>query len=235
MDKLKLDIQRFAADPPTSGNLIDEVALYEYHQNIKRDYVQKVELDMFDDTSGATWQDMMKNKLDYCINNINTTKTNYENFINGGWSGVNFGFGIFSKIGPTYQLVWFSSNATYYCRKLGDGTYQYTNITGVSTGNATVNSTYISNAENNHWEKNDKVVSYSFTMTVTGNWNATTQFLSGLPKAQTYTRFMGLNTSNQTIMRFAIDTNGNVFNAYSNTTPSSGHIIEGLVTYITSE
>ena len=152
MDKLKLDIQKFALDPPMAGNIIDEVCLHRYHQNIKRDFAKKGSdnnfsasqsitgdltvsgditnhvLDLFNDTSGSNWQDMMKNKLDYCINNINTTKVNAETFINGGWNGVNYGFGIFSKTGDTYQLVWFSSNATYYCRKIGNN-YDYTNIT----------------------------------------------------------------------------------------------------------
>lgn len=41
MDKLKLNIQRFAPTPPTSGNLIDEDCLYEYHQNIKNYYAPK--------------------------------------------------------------------------------------------------------------------------------------------------------------------------------------------------
>ena len=41
MDKLKLNIQKFALNPPTAGNLIDEECLYEYHQNIKRDYAKK--------------------------------------------------------------------------------------------------------------------------------------------------------------------------------------------------
>lgn len=91
-------------------------------------------LDLFNDTSGSTWQDMMKNKLDYCINNINTTKENVETFINGGWSGVNFGFGIFSKIGTTYQLIWFSTDGIYYCRKLGNGNYDYRNISIMDTG-----------------------------------------------------------------------------------------------------
>ena len=31
------------------------------------------------------------------------------------------------------------------------------------------------------------------------------------------------------------DSDGNITNAFSNTTPSSGHVIEGHVTYITSE
>lgn len=218
-------------------NLVDsnDIRVSQNNSNISLNLVDR--LDMTNDTSGANWQDMMKNKLDYCINNINTTKENVETFINGGWYGVNYGFGVFSKLGSAnaYQLVWFSSNATYYCRKLGDGTYQYTNITGQDGGTATVNSSYISNAENNHYEKYGRVVSYSFTMTVTGSWNATTQFLSGLPKPQSSTRFMGLNTGNQTIMRFVIDTNGNISNAYSNTTPSSNHTIEGHITYIASE
>lgn len=41
MDKLKLDIQKFALNPPTAGNLIDEVCLHRYHQNIKRYYAKK--------------------------------------------------------------------------------------------------------------------------------------------------------------------------------------------------
>ena len=41
MDKLKLDLQRFALDPPMAGNIIDEVCLHRYHQNIKRDYAKK--------------------------------------------------------------------------------------------------------------------------------------------------------------------------------------------------
>ena len=82
-------------------------------------------LNMFSDTSGSTWQDMMKNKLDYCIDNIDTTRQNAETFINGGWQGKNYGCGIFSKIGTTSQLVWFSQYEVYYCRKLGNGTYDY--------------------------------------------------------------------------------------------------------------
>lgn len=82
-------------------------------------------LNMFNDTSGSTWQNMMKNKIDYCISTIDTNRYNVETFINGGWNGVNYGFGAFSKIGTTYQLVWVSSSNTYYCRKLGNGNYDY--------------------------------------------------------------------------------------------------------------
>lgn len=152
MDKLKLDIQRFALDPPMAGNIIDEVCLHRYHQNIKRDYAKKGSnnnfsasqsitgdltvsgditnhvLDLFNDTSGSDWKDMLKNKIDYCISNINTTKTNIETFINGGWSGVNYGFGILSKLGNVYQLVWYSTDGIYYCRKLDNGVYDYRSI-----------------------------------------------------------------------------------------------------------
>lgn len=85
-------------------------------------------LDMFNDTSGSDWKTMMKNKIDYCIQNIDTTKSNAQAFVNGGWSGVNYGFGLFSKIGNFYQLVWFSKDYTYYCRKNTNGTYEYTTV-----------------------------------------------------------------------------------------------------------
>lgn len=44
MEKLKLDIQRFAPDPPVAGKLIDEECLYEYHQNIETNYATKSSL-----------------------------------------------------------------------------------------------------------------------------------------------------------------------------------------------
>lgn len=91
-------------------------------------------LNMFNDTSGSNWQDMMKNKLDYCIDTVDTNRYNVETFINGGWNGVNYGFGVFSKIGTTYQLVWTSSDATYYCRKLGNGNYDYKDRSVTDTG-----------------------------------------------------------------------------------------------------
>jgi hypothetical protein len=84
-------------------------------------------LDMFNDTSGNSWSEMMKNKIDYCINNIKVTSTNKVVPINGGWSGVNYGFGLFSKIGEIYQLIWFSNNVIRYCRKSGS-TYEYTSF-----------------------------------------------------------------------------------------------------------
>ena len=72
-------------------------------------------LDMFNDTRGSDWKELLKNKIDYCIANINTSKENAEAFINGGWLTQNYGFGLFSKIGRRYQLIWFSSFGIYYC------------------------------------------------------------------------------------------------------------------------
>lgn len=108
-------------------------------------------------------------------------------------------------------------------------------LSQVITGNATVNSTYISSAENNAWERIGKVVVYHFTLTVAGTWNYTTQFLSNLPKPISYTRFIALNTSTNEPIRVGIEMDGSVHNAWSAVTPPSGQIIEGLVTYITSD
>lgn len=87
-------------------------------------------IDMYNDTSGTDWKTLLKNKLDYCVDNINTSKTNAQVFINGGWSGVMYGFGIFSKInisgiGTTYQLMWISQDGIYYCIKSSAGVYTY--------------------------------------------------------------------------------------------------------------
>ena len=111
-----------------SVNLINssDITVSQTNDDISLNLVDR--LDMIDDTSGANWQDMMKNKLDYCINNINTTKTNIETFVNGGWYGRNYGFGVFSKLLNAYQLVWFSSDGIYYCRKIDNGVYEYKNI-----------------------------------------------------------------------------------------------------------
>ena len=86
--------------------------------------------DYYNDTAGTSWQDMMKNKIDYCINNGFVYGTNGMCFFNGGWSGVNYGFGIFSKIGAMYQLVWYSTDGIYFCRKDGIyNTYLYRYVT----------------------------------------------------------------------------------------------------------
>lgn len=81
-------------------------------------------LDLFNDTSGSNWKDMIKNKLDYCVSNMKTSKYYMETFINGGWSGVNYGLGLFSKIGTNYQLSWFYIDGYKYVRKVGS-TYSY--------------------------------------------------------------------------------------------------------------
>lgn len=111
------------------------------------------------------------------------------------------------------------------------------NSLDVTNGSGNANSSYISATENNHWEKTGHVVSYSFTMTAKGTWGNTTQFISGLPKAAANTRFSGTNTSSaeRPVLRFIITTDGAIQNAYSQTSPVAGNIIEGHITYITSE
>lgn len=113
----------------------------------------------------------------------------------------------------------------------------FENATEVTTGTGTLNSTYVSSAENNHWERVGKVVSFAFTVTVSRTWDYTTGFISGLPKPVANTRFPGVNSSNgnSPVMRFIIETNGTIKNAYSQETPTTGQTIEGQITYITSE
>ncbi len=111
------------------------------------------------------------------------------------------------------------------------------NTMKVSTGKGTINSTYVSNAENNHWERVGKIVTFAFTITAKGTWGTTTEFITGLPKPVANTRFLGVNASNgnSPLMRFIITTNGTIQNAYSQAAPEVNQVIEGQITYITSE
>lgn len=86
-------------------------------------------VDLFQDTIGTDWKNFLKNKIDFAIANMDNTKTNTSAFINGGWAGHNYGFGICGKININYLLVWYSSYGTYYC--LFDGTnYNYAILNG---------------------------------------------------------------------------------------------------------
>lgn len=108
-------------------------------------------------------------------------------------------------------------------------------INTVTTGYATINSTYISSAENNAWKRIGKVVVYHFTLTVTGTWDYTTNFLTNLPKPISYIRFVALNASTNEPIRVSIGEDGGAYNAWSLVAPIPGQVIEGSVTYITSE
>lgn len=88
-------------------------------------------LDTYNDTAGDSFCNMMKNKIDYCIQNIKL-KTNGMTFINGGYRGHQFGLGLFSKSQISgnnyyYQLVWFTHNRICYCNKNGND-YSYKKI-----------------------------------------------------------------------------------------------------------
>lgn len=109
------------------------------------------------------------------------------------------------------------------------------NITNITTGTGTMDTTYTGATENNHWEKVGKIVSFEFTTTVKGTWTTTTQFISGLPKPATNIRFSGINSSADRVLRCEIRTDGTIRNAYSTTTPTANQILEGHITYITSE
>lgn len=80
--------------------------------------------ELYQDSPGENYEEMLRNKLDYCISNVDASKEYTMFFINGGWYGKNYGFGIYSKIAHIHQLVWHSPWGTYFCRKSGD-TYTY--------------------------------------------------------------------------------------------------------------
>lgn len=112
----------------------------------------------------------------------------------------------------------------------------YNEEKNISTGNANVDSNYINDVEANIYTKIGNVVTYAFTLKTKGTWNTTTIFANNLPKPKAWTRFIALDTSAEDKpMRCVITTNGELRNWYSANTPIANHIIEGYVTYITSD
>ena len=98
-----------------------------------------------------------------------------------------------------------------------------------------MNTTYTTDVEYNHWEKVGQVVSYSFTFRVNGTWNNTTIFATGLPNPKSATRFLGVNSSGNVPFRCMLSTTGTLSNAYSQTTPTNNQVVEGHITYITTD
>ena len=108
----------------------------------------------------------------------------------------------------------------------------------ITTGTATMSSTYTQNVEINHYEKVGHIVSVEFTFRVKGTWGNTTEFITGLPKAKNATRFTGINSSTSYggyNMRFVITQTGTIQNAYSQSLPNENDVVEGHVTYISTD
>lgn len=96
-----------------------------------------------------------------------------------------------------------------------------TDLSTITTGTGTINTSYVASAEYNHWERVGNIVTYSFTITTTGTWSTTTAFVSGLPKPKATIRFTAINHSYAQPFRAQLNTNGTLQNAYSTTTPAS--------------
>ena len=105
----------------------------------------------------------------------------------------------------------------------------------ISTGTASIDSTYISSTENNHFEKIGNVVAFSFTVTTKKQFETTSKIFSGLPGAKQNTRFIGVLTGVNGVdvpLRFEVTSKGEVLNAYSASTIPANKIIEAHLVYI---
>ena len=88
-------------------------------------------VDMFDDTSGSDWKEMLRNKIAYCKPKF--TRQNQSILLNGGWLNHNFGFAICTRIGTQYQIVWLCISGICYCRYDGSQYYYWSNFDTIST------------------------------------------------------------------------------------------------------
>lgn len=105
----------------------------------------------------------------------------------------------------------------------------------ISTGTASIDSTYISSTENNHYERIGSVVVFSFTATTKKQFDNNSRIFTGLPGARQNTRFIGIITGVNGVdvpLRFEVTSKGEVVNAYSASTIPANKIIEGHLVYI---
>ena len=111
----------------------------------------------------------------------------------------------------------------------------YDNL-AITTGSGTMNNTIVRSTEVNTYTRSGNVVNFTFTFITEGGWSNTTTIVSNLPKPKTSTRFIGLNTANNAVLRFLLSAEtGNLMNWYSYTNPGSGNNIEITGTYITKD
>jgi hypothetical protein len=81
-------------------------------------------LDYFNDTSGTDVKELLRNKISQVQTQLNGVG-NGMMFLNGGWAGVNYCFGIGSKVGVVIQVICFFNDNIFYARYDGGG-YSYT-------------------------------------------------------------------------------------------------------------
>lgn len=107
-------------------------------------------------------------------------------------------------------------------------------LSEVTSGVATLDSTYMQSAEINNWTKVGRVVELHLTATVKTDFTSTNTIASGYPPPLTTGRFLGLNTSSNEPIRIAINSNGAIGHAYSKVNPQATRIIELHLTYISA-
>lgn len=79
----------------------------------------------YEDTSAGDIKELLRKKIIY--GSSLCTKSNETIAFSGGWSGINYGFTIYSQTGSTKHAVWISTSGIYMGR-IYNGTYEYFSI-----------------------------------------------------------------------------------------------------------
>lgn len=101
-----------------------------------------------------------------------------------------------------------------------------------SYGSLTVDSTYISSVERNHWQKFGRIVTFELTCRVGTNFTSTNRIATGLPRPSLAWRFLGVNGGTGAALRIILNADGTLDHAYSTANPAAGQVIEMSFTYI---
>lgn len=98
-------------------------------------------LDIYNNTSGSSRKDLLENKL--TVGRDNSTKANEIIMINGGWSGINYGYGIYSKIANDVDhFLYVDQNGIYTIREYNNN-YEYNFMSGKYSTSEVICGTWI--------------------------------------------------------------------------------------------
>lgn len=100
-----------------NNNYLDSSGIVKNREILNQYLNRKIEY--FNDTTATNINELLRNKMDLCSQQCQN-ETKCQMFINGGWSGKNYGFGMYSKIDGCQQLIWICTDGIYFCRKIGN-------------------------------------------------------------------------------------------------------------------
>lgn len=199
-------------------------------------------IETFNDTSGSDIYALLRNKLDI----VETTLADKERgcmFLNGGWSGQNYGFAIGSKINYVIQVIMIFNTDIWAARKI-NGAYTYTRYFNTAQDDSgwrqfTLNSGFTNawGSFNSSYRKSGNVVNVMMAVKFTSvpAWGTTIATLpEGFRPVTEFDLFCRAASNNNVPVLIAISSNGNINYLQATSSISANNTLVISATFITA-